>query len=338
MKAIRSILILWLLTGMFVKSYSQNPDSLQAHFTVFQCDSLILANATNPDFCVMDVRSFPEYEPEHLEHAIYRNFNGPGFDSLINLLPRHKIYLLYCLSGGRSGSTFTLMVGMGFTSVVNMLGGITEWNIQGLPTTTEFAPWQMAVSDTIVPNDTILIGETDYIPLIVTNRANDTLRFTSITSLEGTEFTTNFDTTMTLEGPFDYTFFIYYNPVDTLTDSLTFRIESNGGPVQLHIVRKGRYPGVGITNLRSPISDFRIKNYPNPFSSSTTIEFDIEKSVQVEITICNQFGQEVDHINHKAQTGKNQVTWDAGSLPAGVYVCRVSAGKMTGTKRIVIVR
>ena len=334
----RPVISMVFIVGMLFSGYSQNPDSLQAHFTVFQVDSLIQANTTNPDFCVMDVRTPAEYTPEHLEAAINRNYNGAGFDSLIDLLPRHKMYVLYCLSGGRSGSTYNKMVALGFPSIVNMLGGITDWKNQGFPTTPDFAPLQMAVSDTIVPADTVTIGKSDSIPLTVTNRANTILQFTSITSLAGTEFTTNFDTTVTLEGPFDYTFFIYYTPVDTLTDSVTFRIESNGGSVQFHIWRTGKMPLVWIQDLRITNYELRITNYPNPFSSTTTIEFELERPGIVEIALLNQFGQVVDQMVHHGQSGSNKITWDARSLPAGIYFYRIVAGSKMASTKMVIVR
>ncbi|MFH1159607.1 MAG: rhodanese-like domain-containing protein [bacterium] len=333
-----SILSMFFLFGMLSPAHARNSDSLQAHFTVYQCDSLIQANVTNPDFCVMDVRTPAEYTPEHLEAAINRNHNGAGFDSLLNLLPRHKMYVLYCLSGGRSGSTYNKMVAMGFPSVINMLGGITAWKNAGFPTTPGFAPLQMAVSDTIVPDDTVYIGTTDTILLTVTNRANDTLRFISITSLTGTEFSTDFDTTTTLEGPFDYTFSVFYTPVDTLSDVVTFRIESNGGPVQFHITRTGRIPPVGIDQLTIDNLQLTMKNYPNPFSSSTTLEFELEQPGDVEIAIVNQFGKVIDNIVHTGRKGTNRVIWDAEGTPTGVYICRFITGKQVVSGKMVVIK
>ena len=338
LKMITCVACLFFMIGLTSSGFSQNSDSLQAHFSVTQCDSLIMANVTNPEFVVMDVRTPAEYTPEHLEAAINRNHNGAGFDSLLNLLPRQKMYMLYCLSGGRSGSTYNKMVAMGFPSVINMLGGITAWKGVALPTTPDFAPLQMAVSDTIVPDDTVFIGMVDTILLTITNRANDILRFTSITSLAGTEFTTNFDTATWVEGPFDYTFAVFYTPTDTLTDYITLRIESNGGPVQFHITRTGKSSQVGFEDLRISNFEFRISNFPNPFSSSTTIEFYLEKRNRVEIEIMNQIGQGVDYrIVHGTQ-GLNKFTWSAGSLPAGVYVCRIKAGDQIAARKMVIVR
>lgn len=333
---LRTGLLLACWQGLIGMVFSQGADSIQAHFTVYQCDSLIQANAANPDFCVMDVRTSPEYFPEHLEGAIMRNYNGAGFDSLLDLLPRHKMYLLYCLAGGRSGAAFNKMKAMGFPSIINMLGGIAAWKNAGFPTTPDLAPIQMAVSDTLVPDDTVCIGTTDTIRLTVTNRANDTLRFTSVTSLAGTEFSTDFDLESWLEGPFDYTFSLVYTPTDTLTDSLTFRIESNGGTVQFHVVRTGGMAPIGTDEIRIANSGLRFTNYPNPFTSSTTIEFKLEQPGSVEFTILSQLSQVIDHVVHRGQKGLNHISWHAGSLPAGVYVCRVSTGGETASIRMVV--
>lgn len=333
-----SFACMFFTTGITYVGFSQSADSIQAHFTVYQVDSLIQASVTNPDFCVMDVRTPAEYDPEHLEGAINRNYNGAGFDSLLGLLPRHKMYVLYCLGGGRSGATFNKMVSMGFPNVINTLGGITAWKNAGLPTTPDLTPLLMAVSDTIVPNDSVFIGTTDTILLTVTNRANDTLRFTSFTPLTGTEFSTDFDISTWLEGPFDYTFAIFYTPTDTLTDFITFEIESNGGTIKFFITRIGKMPLVGTDDLQTLNSDFRFTNYPNPFSSSTTIEFDPGQPGNTDIMICDQSGKVVDHRVVQSTKGVNKLTWDAGSRPAGVYLCRITAGNQTLTARMLVVR
>ena len=313
-------------------------DTLQVHYTALQCDSLINANATNPDFAVMDVRTAAEYLPEHLEGAINRDYYDPGFVDLLDQLPRHKMYVIHCLSCGRSGNTFNIMVSMGFPCVVNMLGGITAWKNEGLPTTPDLAPLQMAVSDTVVPDSAVFIGTTDTLLLTVTNRANDILRFFSVTSLAGTEFSTDFDTATTLEGPFDYTFSLFYTPQDTVGDSVTFRIESNGGPVQFHVSMRGIVIPAGGGGLAADDPRSLAYCYPNPFSSRTTILFQLEEQGMAEIEIMNPLGQVVDRILHASRSGTNRLLWNAGALPSGIYLCRVSSATMAATCRLVLVR
>ncbi len=94
---------------------------------------------------------------------------------------------------------------------------------------------------------------------------------------------------------------------------------------------------VGIDERKIQYTNFRIQNYPNPFASSTTIEFDLEEPGRVEIEIVNQFGQVVDNLLHAGQKGLNKVTWDAGSLPAGIFICRIAVNCKYGTRKMVIV-
>lgn len=96
--------------------------------------------------------------------------------------------------------------------------------------------------------------------------------------------------------------------------------------------------GYDDSDLQSPNSDLGITNYPNPFSSSTTIEYRIEQPVNAVIQICNQYGQVVGKIIHNGHRGLNKLPWNAGSLPAGVYMCRVTAGNKTSTAKMLVVR
>ncbi|OQX82321.1 MAG: hypothetical protein B6D64_00695 [Bacteroidetes bacterium 4484_276] len=240
---IQVLLAVFVLCAGPVKSvYPATQDTLQVHYNVYQCDSLVQANATNPDFVILDVRTSGEYLYEHLMGSINRNYYASNFNELIDALPRHKMYLIHCRSGGRSVNTYNMMLGMDFTRVVNMQGGIMAWKAASLPTTTSFGPLLMAVSDTTIANENIAVGAVDTITLTITNRANHNLIFNTISSLTGTEFTTDFELTTILSGAEDYTFSIFYEPIDEVSDSVNFLIESNGGDVAFHILRTGIAP------------------------------------------------------------------------------------------------
>jgi hypothetical protein len=71
--------------------------------------------------------------------------------------------------------------------------------------------------------------------LAITNRANSTLTFDAVSSLTGTEFSTDFNLDTTLMGADDYSFMIFYHPLDGLNDTLDFLIDSNGGSITFHI-------------------------------------------------------------------------------------------------------
>ncbi len=81
-----------------------------------------------------------------------------------------------------------------------------------------------------------------------------------------------------------------------------------------------------------------IKCYPNPFSSYTTIEYTLNESSYVQISIYNHIGKQVDLIQQNQQSGKQQITWNAEGLPSGVYYFRLQAGDQVASGKMVLVR
>lgn len=76
---------------------------------------------------------------------------------------------------------------------------------------------------------------------------------------------------------------------------------------------------IGIFNIK--ISDPQLSVFPNPFSVSTTIEYELRQPETVQITIYNHLGKQLDIIQQKQSSGKQQMVWNAEGLPSGVYYC-----------------
>lgn len=97
----------------------------------------------------------------------------------------------------------------------------------------------------------------------------------------------------------------------------------------------------GITHQEGPLPlEFRLyHSYPNPFNPSTTIKFDLPFEEDVTLTVMNVLGQEVQSLIEKRLTaGTHTVTWDASGFSSGVYFYRLSAGELTETKRLILLR
>jgi len=84
-------------------------------------------------FVIMDVRTPEEYAKGHLEKAINLDYRSKTFKDDLNKLDKNKVYLIYCRSGGRSAKVLDIMKELGFTEAYNVLGGITQWEAEGLP-------------------------------------------------------------------------------------------------------------------------------------------------------------------------------------------------------------
>ncbi len=75
------------------------------------------------------------------------------------------------------------------------------------------------------------------------------------------------------------------------------------------------------------------QNYPNPFNPATTIEFTLPKESFVTLKIYNLLGQEVATlVDEPKPMGENQVQWQAGDLPSGVYLYRLEAHSSDNNK------
>ena len=94
---------------------------------------LIQKHGGDDDFVILDVRTPKEYSDGHLENALNVDYYADTFKDELNALDRNKTYLVYCRTGGRSGSTLRMMRELGFKNVYNMEGGYTEWVRRNYP-------------------------------------------------------------------------------------------------------------------------------------------------------------------------------------------------------------
>lgn len=99
-----------------------------------EAHSLIQDNRNNPDFIILDVRTPEEFSDGHIDGAINTDFYEGDFRDELDALDKDKSYLLYCRSGNRSQKTLDVMEELGFTKIYHMIGGMIEWEAEGLPT------------------------------------------------------------------------------------------------------------------------------------------------------------------------------------------------------------
>jgi hypothetical protein len=67
------------------------------------------------------------------------------------------------------------------------------------------------------------------------------------------------------------------------------------------------------------------QNYPNSFNPSTTISYALPKAASASLKIFNALGQEVDSlVNERKEAGFYQTTWNASTVPSGIYFYRLS--------------
>jgi hypothetical protein len=145
-------------------------------------------------------------------------------------------------------------------------------------------------------------------------------------------------------------------------DSVSFNVLPDS-PSQLLFVRMGPFYPVGF----HPIFDGPLKfpeiqtgilvpdeslpwdfvlypNYPNPFNPLTKIEFELEKSSVIDLSVFNLLGQKVATL-HKGRlsAGHHLFSWEAitetgDELPSGVYFYRLQSEQSVATKKMLLIR
>jgi len=85
-------------------------------------------------------------------------------------------------------------------------------------------------------------------------------------------------------------------------------------------------------------------NYPNPFNPSTVISFNLAQSGNVSISIFNQKGQIVRTlVDSQMPAGAHQIVWNGmddhgSSVSSGIYYYRMTSGKYTSTRKMVMMK
>ncbi len=103
-----------------------------------------------------------------------------------------------------------------------------------------------------------------------------------------------------------------------------------------HDPLKWRYAGE--TGGNEPQAPALGQNFPNPFNPTTQIPF-ISDGSHIVITIYDALGREVANVADGVfDPGEHSVTFDAGSLPAGTYFCRMQTSTTTQTRKMVFVK
>lgn len=97
---------------------------------------------------------------------------------------------------------------------------------------------------------------------------------------------------------------------------------------------------VGVRDERGIPTSFGVsQNYPNPFNPATTIEFAVPSESHVTIDVYNAIGERVATLLDEPRgAGYHRVSFDASSLPSGLYLYRMSAGQFTSVRKMLLMK
>lgn len=85
---------------------------------------------------------------------------------------------------------------------------------------------------------------------------------------------------------------------------------------------------------------FRLEqNYPNPFNPATTISFSLPEASDVTLEVYTIQGRRVATlVDSKVEAGMHSVQFDATALASGIYLYRMTAGDITFTQKMSLIK
>lgn len=88
-----------------------------------------------------------------------------------------------------------------------------------------------------------------------------------------------------------------------------------------------------------PVEYKIFQNYPNPFNPATKIKFDVPKLSNVNLTVFDITGKEVEQlVNTKLSAGSYEYNWNAVQYSSGVYFYRIQTDGFIETKRMMLLK
>jgi len=98
--------------------------------------------------------------------------------------------------------------------------------------------------------------------------------------------------------------------------------------------------GVEETKINGIPSEYRLsQNFPNPFNPSTSINYSIVKEGNVNITVYNSLGKEVEVlVDSYKGAGNYSVRFSDNDLSSGIYYYKITANDFTQTKKMILLK
>ena len=95
-----------------------------------------------------------------------------------------------------------------------------------------------------------------------------------------------------------------------------------------------------VENRESLVGTFVLEqNYPNPFNPTTTIGYRLTGHGRVTLKVYDVLGRGVATlVNEVNSPGRYTVEWDATNIPSGVYLCRLTSGVSSQTRKAILMK
>ena len=129
--------------------------------------------------------------------------------------------------------------------------------------------------------------------------------------------------------------------VATAESMFSIGMNSEFADPQAKVIEPVTLKSFGVTTEPAPLDYFLSANRPNPFSTSTFIDYTIPESGKVRLSVLDMLGQEIAVLVDATQTaGSYTVEYSGAGLATGVYMYKITVDGVTrdyvSTQRMVV--
>lgn len=88
------------------------------------------------------------------------------------------------------------------------------------------------------------------------------------------------------------------------------------------------------------VSEYKLlQNYPNPFNPNTTVQYEVKEPGLVKLEVYDILGNKIcDLVNEVKGIGVYSIVFNAGNLPSGTYLCKLSTNNFNSTKKMILLK
>ena len=126
---------------------------------------------------------------------------------------------------------------------------------------------------------------------------------------------------------------------ETQDGGLVMRATTFNYPYINYLIKSDGITGIENQPQKIPAKYILYQNYPNPFNPVTEIKFNIPESGNTKLVVYNTLGEKVKTlVDDYLPAGEHKVNFDAGELPSGIYFYKLTSGKYSAVKKMILMK
>ncbi len=200
-------------------------------------------------------------------------------------------------------------------------------------------PWYLEVNEMVHDFDSVAVDSSAEWTLTIHNNGNLSREISSI-ALDSDVFFCKIEESFMLESHADTVLTVVFIPEADSLYHANLSITSDDRVLEITLSGQGYTPNAVANGNTEIPTEFALTGiYPNPFNSTTTIEYALPYASEVSLNLYNLSGQRIETlVNGRLQAGVHTATLNAGDMASGLYFVKLEGSRQSFTRKLMLVK